>query len=406
MIDPVGLWFWLSIVIVAALLAQFLANLLVFPRLGRIAPLGNGALVSVLVPARNEALRIRPCLESLRCQDYPNLEVLVLDDNSTDATADTVCSVGFSVSDESPYRLVRGAALPEGWAGKSWACQQLADASSGEYLLFVDADTVHLPRTVSSAVNAMKRYRADLLTVLPHQSTKTFAEKLVIPLLFAVGGSYLPHWLVALAQRIPWLARVLGPDFLAGCGTAIGQFLLFKRQSYYQLGGHRSVANHLVEDVALGRRVARRIPDGWRLILCDGVDLVHCRMYSSLGDLWEGFTKNLWPVFNGDRAGFWFATIWQTTVLVLPFVLAPVLRRPEIYILIFLILVWRGIAACRFRTAWISVLFHPLGYGLALLIAVNSLRRSKGKGVIWKERVYRDRDGQSQPAEAQEVGKS
>jgi chlorobactene glucosyltransferase len=406
MIDPVGVWLWLSIAIVSVLLVQFLANLLVLRRLGRTAPPQKGPLVSVLVPARNEYRRIRPCLEALQRQDYPNLEVLVLDDNSTDNTAEAVCSIGFSVSQESRYRLLRGAALPEGWAGKSWACQQLADASSGEYLLFVDADTVLLPGAVSSAVNAAKRYRADLLTVLPYQSTKTFAEKLVIPLLFVVGGSYLPHWLIVLAQQAPWIARVLGPDFLAGCGTAIGQFLLFERQSYCQLGGHRSVATYLVEDVTLGRRVAERIPDGWRLITCEGIDLVHCRMYRSLGDLWEGFTKNLWPVFDGDLVGFWFSITWQTTVLVLPFVLVLFVHRPEQYVLLLLILVLRGIAAWRFRTPWMSVLFHPLGYGLALLIAVNSLRRSKGKGVTWKERVYRDGRVRNQPAQAQEIGRS
>ncbi|MBV8815991.1 MAG: glycosyltransferase [Verrucomicrobia bacterium] len=406
MIDPIGIWLWLSIAIVTVLLAQFLANLLVLRGLARIAPPGNGPLVSVLVPARNEAARIRPCLEALQLQDYPNLEVLVLDDNSTDNTADIVGSTGFTVARESRYRLVRGSVLPEGWVGKSWACQQLADASAGEYLMFVDADTVHSAGTVSSAINAAKRYRADLLTVLPYQTTKTFGEKLVIPLLFVVGGSYLPHWLVVLAQQAPWLARFLGPDFLAGCGTAIGQFLLFKRDSYYQLGGHASVATHLVEDVTLGRRVAKRIPEGWRLITCDGTGLVQCRMYSSLGDIWEGFTKNLWPVFDGDRVRFWFAVVWQAAVLVLPFALVPFLHRPELYVLVLLILVLRAMAACRFRTSWISVLCHPLGYGLALFIAVNSLRRSKGKGVKWKERVYRDRCRQSRPAEAEEVGKT
>jgi chlorobactene glucosyltransferase len=386
----VDIWLWLSVLISAVLLIQFVLNLLLLPRLRPdVAPV-TLPLVSILLPARNEALRIRSCLESLLKQNYSSLEVIVLDDESVDATAEIAHALGFSTEPESKFRLIRGAPLPPGWTGKSWACHQLAEVAQGEYLLFTDADTVHQPETVSSAVAAAQRAGSDLLTLWPLQTTVTFAEKLVIPLMFVVGGSYLPHWLLVWTQRSPWLARVLGNKLLSRCGTATGQFLLFRRQSYFKLGGHRAVGEHLVEDIALAREVAKRIPDGWRLVTCDGTRLVSCRMYTSFGQIWEGFTKNLWPVFDGDWVGFWLAVIGQFLVCVLPFVLIAFYSRPELYLVAGILLCLRVVAALRFKTSWLSVCFHPIGYTLALSIAVNSFWQAKSKGIRWKDRTYRD----------------
>jgi chlorobactene glucosyltransferase len=329
-------------------------------------------------------------LESLLKQNYSSLEIIVLDDESVDATAEIARALGFSNSPESKCRLVRGAPLPPGWTGKSWACHQLAEAARGDYLLFTDADTVHEPETVSSAIAAAQRVGCDLLTLWPFQTTVTFAEKLVIPLMFVVAGSYLPHWLLVWAQRSPRLARVLGSKLLARCGTATGQFLLFRRQSYFEMGGHRTVGEHLVEDIALAREVAKRIPDGWRLVTYDGTGLVRCRMYTSFGQIWEGFTKNLWPVFEGDWVGFWLAIIWQFLVCVLPFLVFAFYYRPELYVVMGCLLCLRVVAALRFKTSWLSVCFHPIGYGLALSIAVNSFWQAKSKGITWKDRIYRE----------------
>jgi chlorobactene glucosyltransferase len=256
--------------------------------------------------------------------------------------------------------------------------------------LFIDADTVHQPEAISSAIEAAQRFRADLLTLWPHQTTVTFAEKLIIPLLFVVAGSYLPHWLLISAQRFPWLARALGAKLLGRCSTASGQFLLFRRDRYVALGGHRAVGEHLVEDIALAREIGKRIPEGWRLLTCDGTRLVQCRMYTSVGEIWEGFTKNLWPVFDGDWIGFWLAVLWQFVVCVLPFLVWPFFQRPELYAVIAILFCLRFASALRFQTSWISICFHPIAYTLALLIAANSFRQAKGKGVSWKDRIYRE----------------
>jgi len=386
----VDIWLWFSVLVSAVLLIQFVLNLLLLPRLRPDVAPATLPLVSILVPARNEALRIRSCLESLLKQNYSSLEIIVLDDESVDTTAEIARALGFSNSPESKCGLIPGAPLPAGWTGKSWACHQLAEVARGDYLLFTDADTVHQPETVSSAVAAAQRAGCDLLTLWPFQTAVTFAEKLVIPLMFVVGGSYFPHWLLVWAQRSPWLAHFLGSKLLGRCGTATGQFLLFRRQSYFQMGGHRAVGEHLVEDIALAREVAKRIPDGWRLVTCDGTRLVSCRMYTSLGQIWEGFTKNLWPVFDGDWVWFWLAIIWQFLVCVLPFLIVAFYYRPELCVVMGLLLCLRVVAALKFKTSWLSVFFHPIGYSLALTIAVNSFWQAKSKGITWKDRIYRD----------------
>src|SRR5260370_29594884 len=275
----VGVWLWVSILVSGILLIQFILNLLLLRRLRPEARSAATPSVSVLVPARNEAPRIRACLESLIAQNYPSPEIVVLDDESQDATPEIVRSLGFSTDPGSNGRLLTGDPLPLGWTGKSWACHQLADGARGEYLLFTDADTVHQPEAVSSAVAAAQQFRADLLTLWPYQTTVTWAEQLVIPLLFVVAGSYLPHWLLIWAQRVPWLARVLGRKFLGRCSTASGQFLLFRRDSYLKIGGPPAVGQPLVGELAVARELGKRIPDGWRLISCDGTRLISCRMY-------------------------------------------------------------------------------------------------------------------------------
>jgi chlorobactene glucosyltransferase len=384
------IWLWFSVLVSVLLLIQFVLNLLLLPRLrSDVAPVTLPS-VSVLLPARNEALRIRSCLESLLKQNYSSLEIIVLDDESVDTTAEIARALGFSTNPESKCRLIRGAPLPPGWTGKSWACHQLAELARGDYLLFTDADTLHQPEAVSSAIATAQRLRCDLLTLWPFQTTVTFAEKLVIPLMFVVGGSYLPHWLLVWAQCSPRLARLLGSKLLARCGTATGQFLLFRRQSYLKMGGHRAVGEHLVEDISLAREVAKRIPDGWRLVTCDGTSLVSCRMYTSLGQIWEGFTKNLWPVFDGDWVTFWLAIVWQFLVWVLPFLIVVFYYRPELYLVTGVLLCIRMGATLRFKTSWLSVCFHPIGYSLALLIAVNSFWQAKSQGIKWKDRVYRE----------------
>lgn len=380
-----------------ALFLQFLANQRVLVRL-RSGPIPeNPPLVSVLVPARNEANRIGPCLQSLLAQDYPNFECIVLDDQSDDGTAELVQQLGFSIDPTAPFRLISGRPLPPNWVGKSWACHQLSQVAHGQFLLFIDADTVHHPGTISAAVTLARRERSDLLTVWASQITCTFAEKLMIPFLFVAASACLPHWLLSLAQRHARLAQWMGANWLRNLGTANGQFICIRRETYQRIGGHAAVANHLVEDVALARAVAAETGEGLRLTSCDGIALVRCRMYHSFPEVWEGFTKNLWPLFENDFVAFAILVLGQIVVFALPFFAAPWLISWELWLLLGLILSLRILITLRYRTSWISVLFHPFGYLLALAIALNSLRRSLGKGVTWKGRLYQVTDQQEKP---------
>jgi chlorobactene glucosyltransferase len=374
------------LLILGAILATVFANVYVIPILREQKPPGAQPYVSVLIPARNEEHRILLCLESLLNQNYSNFEILVLDDRSEDNTSKVVRNLGGK-----NVRLIAGKPLPSGWIGKSWACHQLAELARGDLLLFTDADTIHSPGTISAVVRRQLETDADLLTVWPFQITRTWSEKLVIPLLYVVASGFLVHWLLVWSQRASWILRLIPPDSMRALGVANGQFLLFRRTCYEQIGGHETVRDHLVEDVALGREVAARAVDGYKLITCNGTRLVQCRMYRSLGEMWEGFTKNLWPVFDGNTLGFVVAILLQTCLMVLPFFLVVVSPTMEPIAEIGLIYLIRVVTAIRFRTSWLSVILHPIGYLLALSIALNSLQRTNGPGVTWKGRVYKGR---------------
>jgi len=378
--------------VLLGLLANFTANLRFVCRLKPRARLANPAgcpLVSVLVPARNEEHRIEPCLRSLTGQDYPNLEIIVLDDQSDDATARIAQSLGFSAEAGARKRLRTGLPLPPGWTGKAWACQQLAEVARGEFLLFTDADTIHGRSCVSTAVAHAEDTRADLLSLWPFQITRTWSEILVIPLQFIAAAAVLPHWLLAFAQRYPAVARLLGPAQLRSLGAASGQFLLFRREGYFAFGGHRAVAGHLVEDVALAREITTRTENGFRLVSANGTHLVRCRMYNSFPEMWEGFTKNLHPLFEGDELLFLIAIASQALLFVWPFVVVCWWRSPALFVQWALIYGLRTAAARLYRSSLWSVLWHPIGYALGLLIAVNSYRCTSGRGVTWKGRRYR-----------------
>ncbi len=379
----------LVIVLLVATLASLLANLLVFRSLRRVVLTGPQPLVSILVPARNEERCIGACARSLAAQDYPNFELLVLDDHSEDGTVRILREIGFSETNPN-LRLLHGEPLPPGWTGKAWACHQLAAQAKGGHLFFTDADTEHSPGTLASALAHARETNADLLSAWPRLLTRTWSEKLVIPILHVLGGAFYPHALLLLLQSRPALARSLPRGFLRVLGGANGQFLFFKKSAYEAIGGHAAVRDHLVEDVALGREITMRMSEGMRLVNCDGSQLATCRMYSSFAGVWEGFTKNVRPAFEDSLAVFLVVGLIQFCCFLMPFVLVCVpgslwrFAACEVA-LVYLI---RVILTIRFRTSWFGCIFHPAGEFLAMLIALNSWRRSAGDGVTWKGRTY------------------
>jgi chlorobactene glucosyltransferase len=384
--------FYHALVLAGLLLAlsAVLVNVASFGGLHPVAPppAEEAPLVSILVPARNEARNIEACVASLLAQDYPRCELIVLDDHSDDGTGELVRRLG--LGDEGDRRVISGAALPAGWTGKGWACHQLSRAARGEYLFFTDADTTHAPGTVSATVGAAREYRADLLSAWPRLITKTWGEQLIIPMILLLGMVSYPHWLALFLQEHPHLATRLPEPARRLLGAANGQFMFFTRTGYDRIGGHAALHDHLVEDVALGRAVAARMGEGMRLLNCDALRFSTVRMYQSFAEVWEGFTKNLRAAFEDSLAGFFLVGATQLCAFLLPFVLVflPGPARPLIVAQIAVIYLIRVVLTLRFRTSWVGCLLHPVGEALALAIGLNSWRRLGTKGVSWKGRVY------------------
>jgi chlorobactene glucosyltransferase len=326
----------------------------------------------------------------------PVREIILLDDRSTDRTAEIARDLGFREEPGSRLRLLHGAELPEGWVGKNWACHQLsraADPASG-HLLFTDADTVHSPGCVAAALAHARSVRADLLSLWPDQITGTWSEKLIIPLGYLLFMGFHPFpmltWLQARPERVKrWR---ISSRHLSMMGAANGQFLLFRREAYRALGGHEALKDHLVEDIAFGRRVAARTGEGMRLVNADGVNLLHCRMYKDFAGVWEGFSKNLRPVFEESHLSFILFGILIGGLFLLPFFLLlplPIPCTPALaWIAVGLVMSTRLLLTLRFRTSWLGFIAHPFGITLALLIGLNSWRLCLRRVVVWKGRVY------------------
>lgn len=258
----------------AVKLAGLAANLVLFPSLARAGPRPPGRpwpAMSLLVPARDEAHRLPATLPGLCAQDAT--EILILNDQSTDATAALVRAAAAA---DPRVRLLDGTPPPRGWTGKNWACHKLAAAAGGDVLVFCDADVRLAPGALAACWRQMCAQHADVFSVFPRQRTGSVGERLLVPLIDEVLLAFLPHPLL----RLP----------APGAATANGQLLMFRRASYQAVGGHRAVAGDLAEDVALARR-ARRL--GLRLGLALGGGLASTRMYRGYRESVAGFGKNL-----------------------------------------------------------------------------------------------------------------
>lgn len=367
---------YLLIIILGGYALNTLINLLVFRGLRKAEAPADAPLISILVPARNEARNIEACVSSLLTQNYPRYEVIVLDDNSEDDTAELVMNL-FRADDSEHVRkiLLRGDPLAEGWAGKCWACHQLSKIASGEYLLFIDADTTHAPGTLAAALTFARQRGTSLLSAWPHLITKTLGEKLIVPMIPLIGFAFFPHWLLPILQRFPSLSRLLGRKFTRAFGAANGQFMFFTRRAYDQIGGHASVKSHVVEDVALGREIAERTDEGMRLINTDALRFSTVRMYQSFGESWHGFTKNLRAAFDRQGFLFWLFVACLVFCWLLPcFNWMWVQGVPSDLPLIAVGLIYgiRLLITLRFRLSWLSALLHPVGILLITGICLHS----------------------------------
>jgi glycosyltransferase involved in cell wall biosynthesis len=285
-----GLW--------GLLFARGLRDLGRTPRVGPADALGDEPLprVSVVVPARDEETSIEACLRSLSAQTHEDLEIIVVDDDSADRTAEIV--TGLAAAD-ARIRLVRLRELPPGWTGKCHALHQGVRQGNarGEWLLFTDADTVHHPASVAAALRVAIARGVDLVTLVPHLSAGSFWERLMQPTVAA---------LIALFKRPARINDPELPDVFAN-----GQFMLVRREAYERAGGHQAVRGKVLDDTELARSVVRA---GGRMWIALARELFATRMYEGLTDLVRGWTKNFYMIL-GSRPGR--VLLAATTALVL-----------------------------------------------------------------------------------------
>lgn len=367
----------LLFIILAVLGLVFLVtlfNALTAPMLQKAPAVKTAYRVSVLIPARDEEKNIGACLEGLRQQDYADLEILVLDDNSTDATA---AIVQHAARQDPRIKLLDGAPLPGGWLGKNWACHQLSEQATGEIFIFTDADNRHAPAAVRHTVGWMQKLRLGMLSAFCHQITKTLPEKLAVPVVDMLVYSYLPLWLTYYSKA-PSLA------------AANGQWLALTRAAYQKIGGHRAVRHHVVEDVALSRLAKHR---GEKILTVSAKNEVFSRMYHSARQVWEGYSKNLLGLMNFKAAPFLLALALLFLIHLAPYGLVwfkPTMTLSLIAIALNLLL--RLIVALKFsQPLWVSTLLHPLSIAYTLLIGWNSYRWYKTGNIRWKGRAVKMR---------------
>lgn len=383
----------LSSIVLGVLLLLFLhllINLLCFRRLRTItkANMPDDPLVSVLIPARNEEAHIEKCVRSLLGQCYEKLEVLVLDDQSNDATATIVQRFinDLPLVQRERLRLFSGQPLPPGWVGKNFACHQLFQHARGDYLFFTDADTVHAPETVRAVVDWMRRLKVDLLTAQAAYEVKDIGERLIMPLLCFRVFILLPLTLIE---------RCSEPILAAGNGP----LLCFSQRAYKAAGGHRAIKTSILEDVLLARAVKAA---GYRIAFMDAVSLITCHMYASFVKTWVGFSKTFFAFYNYSLVGALAIILLDLGLFVFPpllLLIAFFASLPQI--LIFFSLVSYGIAvlmrlllALRFTRsqkyrALMLCFFHPVAIVLGCLILLNSIYWYYRKlGTLWKGRYY------------------
>ncbi len=340
--------------------------------------LKENPLISVLIPARNEQDNIKRCINSLLKQDYSNLEILVLDDNSTDGTAEIVKKIA---KRDDRVKLYHGKPLARGWLGKSYACQQLSEYANGEYLAFIDADTLHFPTSIASSVACLLKYRVDALSIFAKQIMVTIHERMMVPF-----GNFMIMGFMPLSL----IRKTRNPLFC----TAIGQFILFKKDVYKAIGGHESVKGEILEDVIISKQVKRC---GFKFMIFNGSSNLYCRMYHNFKEVVHGYSRVIFPAFDYSIPMFSIALIVITAMYLMPFVMLPLailfdwpLAVTNIIILqTIFVMVTRIILAIRFKMKAVDVLLHPFSVMYLLSMAVNSVFQFRFNiGIYWKGRTY------------------
>lgn len=362
--------FVIILLILCITLITLLFNIIFGPFLSKKINLTSTPKVSLLIPARNEELNITNCLAHLINQEYQNIEIIVLNDESNDRTAELVQRMQRQYP---KIKLVQGQPLPDGWMGKNWACHQLSEAASGEILIFTDADTSHSPMAVSQTLGWMQKFKLGMLSTFPQQKTNSFAEKLIVPIIDFFVYGMLPLWTTYYFKSSAFAA-------------ANGQWIAFRKDVYQKIGGHESVKREIVEDVKLNRLAKQ---SGIKTLTTAGTKAIFCRMYHSPHEVWHGFSKNFYGLTGHSTFVFLIFELILLICCFLPFIFIITNYNSKIlFIIIALNLIIRGILSIQYKHPFfISVLLHPVSILLASIIGLNSFYQYHWGNFQWKDRI-------------------
>ena len=374
-----------GIFIIHWLHSQYQMDIVVEPTL----PPQHAPLISVCIPARNEERNIRACVEAVLNQDYPNIEVIVLDDRSTDATPSILAEIA---SRDSRLHSISGSDLPKGWAGKPHALFQASAVAHGEWLCFVDADTFLSPTTLSACYSKALETQADMFTIMTFQILGSFWEKTIMPLVMtALSAGFSPR-------------KVNDPK--RKDAIANGQFILIKRSVYDAIGGHERVKDNIVEDKAISEQVKW---NGYRLIVADGYTVARTRMYTSLPEMWEGWTKNIYLGLR-DQPSLMALGVFGAFLAVIVSIFLPVWPLLGVYwylktqswmaiavisesLLLWIYLIYARVIVSRkmMISSWYAFTI-PLGAAVfGAMMFTSAWKVLSRKGVTWKGRNYQPR---------------
>ena len=327
-------------------------------------------VVSIIVPARNEEANLAACLESLVAQTGVLYEIIVVDDDSTDRTAELARSFA-------NVKVVPAGPLPDNWTGKNNAMSAGAKIAKGNWLLFTDADTVHAPGSLARAIAEAGQHGVALLSYSPAQAVHGFWENAVMPVIFAELATTYPPQAVN--------------DPASPIAAANGQYLMISREAYDAVGGHTKIAADLLEDVAMARLVKR---SGRKIFFRYGGDVVRTRMYRSFAQLREGWTKNLALLFPRPRV---LALLRMAEFLLIVgnlsiAVWAKFSGRPNLALQTALLTVilsgWFFMRIRKAHSSAMSTICAVLGLPMFSYLLFTSANSHRAAAVVWKGREY------------------
>lgn len=339
-------------------------------------PLSPETLASILIPARNEAANIGGALDHAIASRGVAVEILVMDDGSTDETAAIVAA---RAARDPRIRLLAAPALPEGWTGKIHACQRLAEAATGTHLLFIDADVRLAPGAAAALAGHAGATGAGLVSAVPRQFIGSLGEALTVPMINFLLLGYLPIGLMRRRPHDP------------GLGAACGQLIMAEREAYFAAGGHAAIRAMLHDGIQLARLFRRA---GLRTDLVAGAGLASCRMYASFGEAWAGFVKNAHEGMATAKAlPVWTLLLFGGQVMPVLLVAAAALGSAPLAAALAALALSLGTRAAitlATRETLAAIPLHPLTVLVTLAIQWSALLRVRTRRPAgWKGRLYR-----------------